>query len=101
MKRTIRLVNLTHLNDNYNHGNVVYASYGIAPCLTEAMGSGGAYTADTDNREGRMKRVVPATNERLANTIPASYGRGGVGATNLLHDWSHKKGGVLEITRTE
>lgn len=41
MKRTIRLVNLTHLNDNYNHGNVVYASYGIAPCLTEAMGSGG------------------------------------------------------------
>lgn len=43
MKRTIRLVNLTHLNDNYNHGNVVYASYGIAPCLTEAMGSGGGH----------------------------------------------------------
>lgn len=32
---------LTHLNDNYTHGNVVVLADGISPCLTNAMGSGG------------------------------------------------------------
>lgn len=47
-----------------------------------------------------MQIVVPKLNdEKVACTLMASYGMGGVGATNLLPDLMHKKGGVMEIRR--
>lgn len=42
-KRFDHIRQLTHLNDNYTHGNVVVLADGISPCLTNAMGSGGGH----------------------------------------------------------
>lgn len=46
-----------------------------------------------------MKRVIPATEDYVSNTITSSYGRGGVAARNLYYCCRYPKAAVLEITR--
>lgn len=45
---------LTHLNDNYTHGNVVVLADGLSPCLFNAMGPRGAYT-DSSKRKNNER----------------------------------------------
>lgn len=101
MKRRTKIVRLASLSDKYRSGNEVIAPWGLSPCITEAAGCGGAYTADSNYTENRMKRVIPATEERLSNAITASYGNGGVSARNLYYGCLHPKAAVLEITRVK
>lgn len=76
--RSMRQIQLAHLNDKYFKGNAVYAPWGLSPCVTSAAGcGGGAQASCSRNQKDRMRRVIPNVDGRISNAIVSSYGMGG------------------------
>lgn len=97
--RSGQIWQLAHLNDKFKWGNAVWHPKGISPCICEAAGCGGACAADTENKEDRMKIVIPKTADNLSPTITTRQNN--VGAGNLVSVGHYPMGGVIYISKCE